>query len=84
MPLIDFSALCALVAEADALTRDSRVRTSEGGRRLADVHYTICVYTGLRDPMQAVEQARGLLRAHQDSLLESDGSSRPSGPCIPA
>lgn len=65
MSLIDFSALRRLVAEADVLTRDPRVPTTEAERRLADVYYTICVYIGLRDPAQALEQARRLLAEQQ-------------------
>lgn len=65
MALIDYRALQRLVAEHDTLTAQSRRReaadAAETTRRLDDVLYTIGVYTGLRNPEQAVARARMLL-----------------------
>ncbi|MFD0527853.1 DUF5133 domain-containing protein [Kitasatospora arboriphila] len=58
MPLINYVVLSALVAELDALADvgapDAAVR-----RRREDALYTVCVYTGVRDPLQALARARG-------------------------
>ncbi|MBA2945646.1 DUF5133 domain-containing protein [Streptomyces himalayensis] len=60
MPLINYSVLRDLLDEFDTLT-PLLSRESNARRRLEDVQYTVCVYTGLRDPQQAVSQARDLL-----------------------
>jgi hypothetical protein len=58
MPLINLPLLSSLVAELDALAD----RPDVAGRR-EDLHYTLCVCTGLREPARALEHARGLLAA---------------------
>lgn len=60
MPLINLSVLRDLLNEFDALAPQHNPGP-EARRRLADVQYTVCVYTGVRDPQQAVSHARGLL-----------------------
>lgn len=62
MPLIDYSVLRDLLAEFDALTSARGEQSPEAKRRLEDLEYTLCVYTGVRDPQQAVARARALLR----------------------
>ncbi|MEU9134265.1 DUF5133 domain-containing protein [Kitasatospora sp. NPDC048540] len=60
MPLIDYTALARLVRELDALAgRPATDRTAH--RRREDALYTVCVYTGLRDPGAALARARALL-----------------------
>ncbi|OAH12241.1 DUF5133 domain-containing protein [Streptomyces jeddahensis] len=63
MPLIDFHVLRELVAEHDRLTDGLLLAsgTPEWRRRLEDLQYTVCVYTGVRDPQQALSHARRLL-----------------------
>jgi hypothetical protein len=60
MPLINYVALRALVEELDALgahpAPDAAAR-----RRREDAQYTVCVYTGVRDPRRALGRARRLL-----------------------
>ncbi|MEU3839343.1 DUF5133 domain-containing protein [Streptomyces sp. NPDC028635] len=60
MPLINLSVLRDLLTEFDALTPQPDP-APDVRRRLEDVQYTVCVYTGVRDPQQAVTHARGLL-----------------------
>ncbi len=60
MPLINYSVLRHLLDEFDTLT-PLLSREPDARRRLEDVQYTVCVYTGLRDPQQAVSRARDLL-----------------------
>ena len=60
MPLIDYSVLRDLLAKFDALT-SPRCVEPDRQRRLEDVLYTLCVYTGVREPRAAVAQARRLL-----------------------
>ncbi|WP_127355562.1 DUF5133 domain-containing protein [Actinacidiphila soli] len=64
MPLIDFRALRELVAEFDRLSAVAAPRAVSKAirRRVEDVQYTVCVYTGLRDPHAAMSRARRLLR----------------------
>jgi hypothetical protein len=62
MPLIDYSVLRDLLAEFDALTSDHSDTAPDRRQRLEDVQYTLCVYTDVRDPQQAVTRARRLLR----------------------
>ncbi|MCQ4079799.1 DUF5133 domain-containing protein [Streptomyces sp. RB6PN25] len=62
MPLIDYSVLRDLLAEFDALTGAHNDAAPDTEQRLEDVKYTLCVYTGVRDPGQAVARARSLLR----------------------
>lgn len=68
MPLIDFRVLRELVAEYDRLTATKpgslAAPAAPVRRRLEDLQYTVCVYTGLRDSQQAMTRARGLLREH--------------------
>ncbi|WP_042391659.1 DUF5133 domain-containing protein [Streptacidiphilus carbonis] len=56
--LLNLPELRRLVAELDAL--DGALFPG-AGRRREDLHYTVCVSTGLRDPHQAVERARQLV-----------------------
>ncbi|MEV4615558.1 DUF5133 domain-containing protein [Kitasatospora sp. NPDC049258] len=60
MPLINYTALDELVRELDGLAAlgapDERAR-----RRRDDAFYTVCVYTGERDPGTALDRARMLL-----------------------
>jgi hypothetical protein len=60
MPLINHAVLRRLMAEFDALNSapSTEPRRQE---RLDDVQYTLCVYTGIHDPRQAVAWARRLL-----------------------
>ncbi|POX55126.1 DUF5133 domain-containing protein [Streptomyces sp. Ru71] len=60
MPLINYSVLRDLIDEFDALT-PQRNPGPDTRRRLEDVQYTVCVYTGFRDPQQALSRARDLL-----------------------
>jgi hypothetical protein len=62
MPLIDYSVLRDLLAEFDALTSARGDTAPDRRQRLEDVQYTLCVYTNVRDPKQAVARARSLLR----------------------
>ncbi|MEV8093820.1 DUF5133 domain-containing protein [Kitasatospora sp. NPDC085879] len=68
MPLINYVVLGALVAELDALadvgSPDAVVR-----RRREDALYTVCVYTGVRDPLRALARARRLLARHRASAV---------------
>ncbi|MEU9396705.1 DUF5133 domain-containing protein [Streptomyces sp. NPDC048324] len=61
MPLIDYAVLRDLVARIDALSW-GRADGPELRRRLEDAQYTVCVYTGLQVPEEAVAQARLLLQ----------------------
>ncbi len=56
MPLINLDLLQRLVDELDLL--DDCPETV--GRR-EDLHYTLCVSTGVREPAQALRRARALL-----------------------
>ncbi|MEU8976829.1 DUF5133 domain-containing protein [Streptomyces monashensis] len=60
MPLIDYAVLRRLIDEFDVLTQSSH-RSPDDVRRLQDVQYTMCVYTGVRNPREAVATARALL-----------------------
>lgn len=60
MPLINYSVLRDLVQEFDSLTSHPYT-APEAQRRLEDVQYTMCVYTGHRDPHEAMAKARALL-----------------------
>jgi Protein of unknown function (DUF5133) len=62
MTLIDYSVLRGLLAEFDALTSAHGEAAQDRRQRLEDVQYTLCVYTNVRDPEQAVARARSLLR----------------------
>ena len=66
MPLINPTELRRLVAELEALDADPGSPDAE--RRREDLHYTLCVSTGIREPARAVEQARHLLAPRQDAL----------------
>jgi hypothetical protein len=63
MPLIDFHALRNLVTEYDRLLTAVTPQTvgAPARRRLEDVQYTVCVYTGIREPREAMSRARRLL-----------------------
>jgi plasmid stabilization system protein ParE len=58
MPLINFPLLHRLVTELDLLGDGP-----ESARRREDLHYTLCVATGVREPEQAISRARALLAA---------------------
>jgi hypothetical protein len=64
MPLINLQLLEHLVAELDAL----QDRPDAASRR-GDLHYTLCVSTGVREPDQALARARCLLTAHRERSL---------------
>ncbi|MCU7825431.1 DUF5133 domain-containing protein [Kitasatospora sp. DSM 101779] len=66
MPLINYVVLGALVAELDALA-DVGAPDTVVRRRREDALYTVCVYTGVRDPLQALARARRLLARHSAS-----------------
>jgi hypothetical protein len=66
MPLINPSELRRLVAALDDL--EGSPGSEETLRRREDLHYTLCVSMGIREPAQAVEQARRLLAPGRDSL----------------
>ncbi|MFF9817731.1 DUF5133 domain-containing protein [Streptomyces sp. NPDC014006] len=68
MPLINLSVLRDLLDEFDALAPQLDPEP-DARRRLEDVQYTVCVYTGLRDPQQAVSHARGLLSEAQAGTI---------------
>ena len=69
MPLYNPAALRRLLAELEALDG------ADGGvdieRRREDLHYTLCVSTGTREPALAVEQARRLLAPSRDALASA-------------
>ncbi|MFC1415674.1 DUF5133 domain-containing protein [Streptacidiphilus cavernicola] len=66
MPLINPVELRRLVTELDALEAAPEGPGTE--RRRADLHYTLCVSTGIRDAARAVEQARRLLTPQLEGL----------------
>ncbi|WP_431677949.1 DUF5133 domain-containing protein [Kitasatospora sp. KL5] len=70
MPLINYVVLGALVAELDALA-DVAVPDAAVRRRREDALYTVCVYTGVRDPLRALVRARRLLARHDAAVLAS-------------
>ncbi len=59
MPLINLPLLHDLITELDDLPEDPAAQ-----QRREDLHYTLCVSLGLRDPYQAQHQARCLLASH--------------------
>jgi len=65
MPLYNPAALRRLLAELEAL---GDARGADIARRREDLHYTLCVSTGTREPALAVEQARRLLAPSRDAL----------------
>ncbi|WP_034091711.1 DUF5133 domain-containing protein [Streptacidiphilus albus] len=65
MPLYNPAALRRLLAELEAL---GDARGADIERRREDLHYTLCVSTGTREPALAVEQARRLLAPSRDAL----------------
>lgn len=56
MPLINLDLLQRLVTELDLLDDGP-----ETVARREDLHYTLCVSTGIREPAQALSRARALL-----------------------
>ena len=56
MPLINLPLLHRLVTELDLLADGP-----DTVRRREDLHYTLCVATGVREPEQAMSRARTLL-----------------------
>ncbi|MFJ1709162.1 DUF5133 domain-containing protein [Kitasatospora sp. NPDC088346] len=60
MPLINYTALDRLVRELDGLA-GLPASDRKAQRRKEDALYTVCVYTGLRDPGAALARARVLL-----------------------
>ncbi|MFI9274487.1 DUF5133 domain-containing protein [Kitasatospora sp. NPDC052896] len=75
MPLIDYAVLRKLVAELDAL--DACPHTEAHARRRGDAQYTVCIYTGERDPERALATARRLL-ATRAATERVSGSVKPS------
>ncbi|WP_034088085.1 DUF5133 domain-containing protein [Streptacidiphilus albus] len=83
MPLINFAELRRLVTELDSLDRASTLGSDVlSARRREDLHYTLGVWVGIRDPHQARARALDLLAA--DALGRRERSSaetvRPSAP----
>ena len=66
MPLYNPAVLRRLLAELEAL--DDTHAGADIERRREDLHYTLCVSTGTREPARAVEQARRLLAPTRDAL----------------
>ena len=66
MPLINLPLLDCLVAELDALQDQP-----DAARRREDLHYTLCVSTGVREPDQALARARCLLASRREPSLAS-------------
>jgi len=66
MPLYNPAALRRLLNELEAL--DDTHSGADIERRREDLHYTLCVSTGVREPARAVEQARRLLAPSRDTL----------------
>ncbi|GCD47299.1 DUF5133 domain-containing protein [Streptomyces paromomycinus] len=64
MRLINYNVLRDLVHEHQRLTEDGFPARGKRESRLADVAYTLGVYTGHRDPAAALREACRLLRAH--------------------
>ncbi|WP_206505056.1 DUF5133 domain-containing protein [Streptomyces chrestomyceticus] len=64
MRLINYHVLRDLVLEHQHLTENGSPAHGKRESRLADVAYTLGVYTGHRDPAAALREARRLLRAH--------------------
>lgn len=69
MPLYNPAVLRRLLAELEAL--DDAPGGAEIERRREDLHYTLCVSTGFREPARAVEQARRLLAPNRDALASA-------------
>ncbi|MGW2704715.1 DUF5133 domain-containing protein [Streptomyces sp. NPDC001340] len=61
MPLIDYAVLRHLLSELDELMQPPHGTSPDTVQRLEDLQYTMCVYTGVRDPREAVAEARSLL-----------------------
>ena len=74
MPLINYVVLGELVAELDALA-DGAVPDAAVRRRREDALYTVCVYTGVRDPLRALVRARRLLARHDAAVLAAELAS---------
>jgi hypothetical protein len=68
MPLYNPAALRRLLAELEAL---GDAPGADIERRREDLHYTLCVSTGTREPALAVEQARRLLAPSRDALTSA-------------
>ena len=64
MPLINLPLLHRLVTELDLLTEGP-----DSARRREDLHYTLCVATGVREPEQALKRARTLLAAGVEASM---------------
>ncbi|MHA6757366.1 DUF5133 domain-containing protein [Streptacidiphilus sp. PAMC 29251] len=64
MPLINLPLLERLVAELDALQDQP-----DATRRREDLHYTLCLSTGVREPDQALVRARCLLTSRRERSL---------------
>jgi len=64
MPLINLPLLHRLVTELDLLADGP-----EAVRRREDLHYTLCVATGVREPEQALSRARALLAARDEASM---------------
>jgi Protein of unknown function (DUF5133) len=68
-PLYNPAVLRRLLAELEAL--DDAHGGADVERRRADLHYTLCVSTGIREADRAVEQARRLLAPSRDALVSA-------------
>ncbi|QMU70221.1 DUF5133 domain-containing protein [Streptacidiphilus sp. P02-A3a] len=69
MPLYNPAALRRVLVELEAL--DNAHGGADTERRREDLHYTLCVSTGVREPARAVEQARRLLAPSRDNLASA-------------
>jgi hypothetical protein len=69
MPLFNPLELRRLINELEAL--DNAHAGTDTERRREDLHYTLCVSTGVREPARAVEQARRLLAPRREALTEA-------------
>ncbi|MFC1411988.1 DUF5133 domain-containing protein [Streptacidiphilus sp. N1-12] len=69
MPLINPTELRRLINELEAL--DQAQAGADTERRREDLHYTLCVSTGIREPARAVEQARRLLAPRREALTSA-------------
>ncbi|MFD9125446.1 DUF5133 domain-containing protein [Kitasatospora sp. NPDC059571] len=86
MPLINYVALRELVEELDALAGDTAPDAS-ARRRREDALYTVCVYTGVRDPRRALTRARRLLAARPSDTVPTGAAPAAAaapGAAVPA
>lgn len=75
MPLINFAELRRLVTELDSLDRASTLGSDAlSARRREDLHYTLGVWVGIRDPHLARARALDLLAADALGRRERNGA----------